>query len=224
MLARRQPLLALQNYLSQCKLCKYFCQQNQFMFNFFWLELDLPPLPNNLIQQAINCSDDQRIIKSTDRVIHDNGIEYKNGTNVRYRVSPDIHNWVKENIIDDYAEISTQVLSNGPCAGPHLDKLRIYHLFYLIEHGGADHETVWFREPGKPIFRTDFLIFDDYSKLTELHRTKLPVGKWVLFNSKVIHDVQRLNPTLARKTLTIDMMFMPQKFATIADGVNHYSQ
>lgn len=216
---------ALQNYLLKCNWRKYFCQQQQnYMFNFFCIELDLPTLSPHLINQALDCSDNNLIIKSTDRVLSENGIEYRNGTNRRYKVSEDIHSWVRQNITDEYSDISTQILTGGSCMGPHLDKLRIYHLFYLLETGGDDHQTVWYQEPGKSIFRTDFAIFNNISELKELHTTKIPVGKWVLFNSKIIHDVRNLDKNLARKTLTIDMLYMPKKFVSIAEQTVQYTQ
>jgi hypothetical protein len=94
--------------------------------------------------------------------------------------------------------------------------LRKWHLFYLFDTGGDDVETVWYQEPGKPVWRDEFVIFDDYSKLTELYRCVLPSNTWILFNSRIIHDVQGIKGV--RKTLTVDYNIMPERFRTLVES------
>jgi hypothetical protein len=72
----------------------------------------------------------------------------------------------------------------------------------VVESGGPNVETVWWQEQGFSVERPDklpvnnnggfYTSSDDYSKLTELERVCLPVGKWVRMNTLVLHSVENI--------------------------------
>lgn len=185
------------------------------MYNFYWLPLpNLPKLPDALCQEFDNLDGKHIINKTTDRMLTNGDQQYHNGFLTRYQL--DFGDWIKQNIIHDYHEISAQIIENGSSTGPHTDRYRRWHLFYLLEAGGDNVETVWYQEPGQPLWRDEFVIYSDYGQLTEMYRCVLPTNTWILFNSRIIHDVQ--NMTGVRKTLTVDLYDMPEEFRQVAES------
>lgn len=187
------------------------------MYNFYWLPLDLPLIPEAVRQDCLNYADKPVINKTTDRILKDRGKEYHNGFLTRYKLE-NVYDWIKENITDQFDEVSAQIIERGSSTGPHTDRLRKWHLFYVFETGGDNVETVWYQEPGQPLWQDVFKVYDDYARLKELHRCVLPANTWILFNSRIIHDVQNMTGT--RKTLTVDFTTLPAQFRTLAETAN----
>lgn len=185
------------------------------MYNFYWIPLDLPQIPAHLCEKFFDYETKPVINRTTDRILKAGDSKYHNAYLTRYQLE-EFYDWTKEAINDEFVEISAQVIERGSSSGPHTDKLRKWHLFYLFDTGGDDVETVWYQEPGKPVWRDEFVIFDDYSKLTELYRCVLPSNTWILFNSRIIHDVQGIKGV--RKTLTVDYNTMPERFQTLVES------
>jgi hypothetical protein len=190
------------------------------MYNFYWLPLVLPQIPHNIKEEFLRYEGKPVINKTTDRMLKDGNKEYHNGFLTRYKM--DFGDWVRQNITEEFDEISAQIIENGSSTGPHTDRYRRWHLFYLLESGGDNVETVWYQEPDKPVWRDEFVVFSDYSKLNELYRCVLPTNTWILFNSRIIHDVQNMSGT--RKTLTVDLYSMPEEFRTLAESANFSQQ
>lgn len=187
------------------------------MYNFYWLPLDLTPIPEDIRNECLAYESKPVINKTTDRVLKDHGKEYHNGFLTRYKLE-NVYDWIRANITDQFDEVSAQIVERGSSTGPHTDRLRKWHLFYVFETGGDNVETVWYKEPGMPLWQDVFKVYDDYAKLEELHRCILPANTWILFNSRIIHDVQNMTGT--RKTLTVDFTTLPDQFRTLAETAN----
>jgi hypothetical protein len=75
----------------------------------------------------------------------------------------------------------------------------------LIDPGGDNVRTVFYREHGHPVERHSAwgnpTRCDDYNDLVEIDSVKFPVGQWVLLNTGILHGVE--NITGSRINLTV---------------------
>lgn len=80
--------------------------------------------------------------------------------------------------------------------GPHCDRSRWYSLIFLLDSGGNDHYTAFYQEKGQPLLERDYgYHIDDYNKLKEIHRIVLPLNRWALINTKVLHSAENIPGT-----------------------------
>lgn len=178
---------------------------------FYYRYLDfLPPLPQD-IQDKIQSGQrfTEKINQSTDRTLKIQGKEYQNGYLERWRMDPDTINWVQKNITDKFIDVSAQIMT-GDKQGPHTDKLRLFHLYWICDPGDPAARTVWYQAAGQPQRLDKFVIYENYEELIEVFRTTLVPKKWILFDSRVIHAVEGCGQG-TRKALTIDLEHIPER-------------
>jgi hypothetical protein len=76
-------------------------------------------------------------------------------------------------------------------------------MIYLLENGGPQHKTVWYREKtGAPVLQlvntaageypTENNLCADYSLLEEIGMVNLPLNTWILGNAKILHSVENI--------------------------------
>ena len=173
------------------------------MFTYAVLHF-LPPVPEHFIKAASelnqfietdipedNLSDTYKNRKLT--------IGDKTGIPVTYQTRMDInqqfYDWVHEHIDETGFDCGVSFTSGhvGRYQGPHTDLTRDYTLLYLIEPGGPNTQTVFYREKGQPIQRTQRQVAPtDFNNLEVLERVKFPVGKWTLLNAMALHGVEEI--------------------------------
>jgi hypothetical protein len=119
----------------------------------------------------------------------------------RYPMSPEYDVWVKENIKSEWAvscaQRHTQVSNT---IGPHIDDQVNELLYFILQEGGTNVETVWWQENGYEIERPDKLptaeyydaAVNDYNNLKEIDRIRIPVGVWVRMNTMILHSVENM--------------------------------
>jgi len=169
-----------------------------------WACLDVPPAPEYMIQEALDLVDyDQHssVCMNSDygdnykyRNLYKDGAVYKSGFNNCRYLSQVAYKWVLDNI-DWYAKdirVSFTLPGLERC-GPHIDGTRDYTLIYVIQSGGPDHETVFWREKGtNELVRPLRYTVDDYNQVERIDGIKIPEKTWILLNSRVLHSVENI--------------------------------
>lgn len=92
----------------------------------------------------------------------------------------------------------------------HSDIARNYAINYIVETGGEDAWTSWWREIGQPIKRNkkhgggyNAGSLSTYNNLELLDTVKLTKDKWYLMSTDVLHDVGEI--VGLRKSITINI-------------------
>jgi hypothetical protein len=111
--------------------------------------------------------------------------------------------WVRENIIEDfiytglrlsaYTEYTT---THGAHADGWFKGKPSAKLYYLLETGGDNVITSFYKEHGQPVERygdpANMCSCSDYSKLDLLSQTTFPARQWVLLNTDILHGVENI--------------------------------
>jgi hypothetical protein len=182
---------------------------------FLYAELDLPPIPEQLLIDAgePNIVQDSKDIgyglehfKNGERIF---GLAYKKGI---FKHAP-LLKWLKDNKIPG-AGNTDEVAMQIQTAGTHIihsDIARIYALNYVIETGGKDVVTRWFQEKNMPLRRskdrgwkqadTGVVKYDDCQVLGQLTCEK---HKWYLIAVDILHDVGVITET--RKSISFNFV------------------
>lgn len=193
---------------------------------FTWIQLDnLPSVPQQFIDQAfavaqtadaeaeshfkLISNDSSKVFK---RKLLIDGKEYPTRHQWSGELSKDWEDWVRTNIISSFINTGVRV-SVGPedttWHGAHSDGYKgpprkfVYKLYYLIEPGGDNVDTVFYKEVGQPVERTEeqAQFINDYSQLEVVDKVRLPLRKWVLLNTSILHGVE--NVTGPRTNLVV---------------------
>ena len=155
----------------------------------------LPALPINPSTETFH----QYLTISCNR----NNTPVANTVCTRHTINPDIVEWVKQNISQEFHAIglNCQGTDTGGVAIPHTDRTRNWTLIWLTDTGGVDASTVFWQEQGFDIERDPGYYPKSYDDLTELETHVLEPGRWILLNAKVIHSVEKLQSV--RKAIQI---------------------
>lgn len=137
----------------------------------------------------------------------------------RYQQSRDMGSdwtdWVRVNLIDDFIETGLRVsVPVSDTHGAHTDPMRKWKLYYLLERGGGDAVTKFYREQGQPLVRDqsdDNVSCNNMDTLEELESVQWPMNQWILLNTMVIHSVESV-PNI-RYNLTVG--FKPCEFSKL---------
>lgn len=77
--------------------------------------------------------------------------------------------------------------------GPHIDRTRDYTLIYLLEPGGIDHRTVFYKEKGQQaVLRELGYHVDDYDNVQQIAQIKQPTERWNLLQGRVLHSIENI--------------------------------
>jgi hypothetical protein len=171
---------------------------------------NLPPVPKKLDEivsylqnTKLNQTAEESLSKYYDvkaRELLINGKTFETAKSVRLELGVLWENWVKTNIHPEYLETGINFTTNGQYHGAHMDSGRNYILIYLIESGGTKVDTVFYQENGYPIERPRITDYDpyhlhDYADLTEIDRVEIPLRKWIMLNTRIIHGVEGIEST-----------------------------
>ena len=183
-------------------------------FNWYYKILDLPQLPVELETQVWNrycdpeltqyrITSDSYLSNRTDLahkpgpgdvVGKRNGIIFPNGRGSRYSVPATVEDWVKHNIATDYNDAGIYVIFGDQyhTVLPHTDQTRVFSLLYLLEPGGNDVHTNFWKEQGHSVHREMKSFGCDYGQLELLHTEQWPLRTWILLNTNILHSVENL--------------------------------
>jgi hypothetical protein len=190
----------------------------------FYKKLNLPPIPTELLDNVVGNLHNNIVVNDIGygkEYIKNNKIltacRYTYGL-VRYE---ELDNWLKINIpgLPTYFNVlyQTQISRNNSPSTHiiHTDKERVSALNFLIDDGGPDVVTSWYKENGKELFRqakpggiqTDSGAVS-YQNVELLKSAKLEKNHWYIIDTRILHDVD--NITTTRKSISIS--FSHRKF------------
>lgn len=177
-------------------------------------ELKFPPIPCNLLTDS----------SASEIQLNDTGYgkeHFKNGE----KISPcsywfssiknrELISWFWSNVpVTKILSKFSYQQSHHDTGGYHIvhsDILRSYAINYMIDLGGEDVWTSWYREKGQPIKRlpksTDTQSdtgYIDYANLELLDSVKFEKNKWYVIATDVLHDVGKIIGT--RRSITISV-------------------
>lgn len=108
---------------------------------------------------------------------------------------PDLEQWLKENIIDDWRDVGIS-FNDGPLLAPHLDRTRLYTLQYLIDAGGENVQTVFYDvKSNQADFVTHYMHINNYDDLEPIEQFVFKPGEWWLIYGQTYHSVVNIEGT-----------------------------
>jgi hypothetical protein len=158
----------------------------------------------------------------TARDLHKNGKVYKNAFNHSVFLDSDCLEWAKNNITPNAKDIRIYATRPGlDRCGAHIDRTRNYTLIYLLESGGDQHETVFYKERGvNELIRPNAYHVDDYNQLEIISKVNLKIHKWNLVQGRILHSIE--NITQGRSSIQISLdEFGPELILTNTEWYNN---
>lgn len=130
----------------------------------------------------------------THRPLYKDGNVYTNSFNWSTYMNDQSLAWAKKHVTDVTKDIRSVNTTPGRFRnGPHTDRSRNYTLMYLLEAGGPDHETVFYKECGqKDLVRPRATHVDDYTKVEKIASFRLEVNRWNLVQGLVLHSIENI--------------------------------
>jgi hypothetical protein len=195
---------------------------------FTWMPIEgLPHPPQHFIDRAIQFanegSEGKRKNMNTayypggvethvDRSVTLEGETYSSRYQVGYELGEDFDQLVRENIVSDFVNATVR-RSEGksPLHGAHIDNSRRWAIWYMLERGGEDSRTRFYKLPGHPTeWPLEHRVFNNMDELVEFDSVKWPVNQWFVINTSIIHAITDV--TGARTSLQVGVMDIPYKF------------
>jgi hypothetical protein len=191
---------------------------------FTWVPLlHLPSVPDHFVDLAFDKIKNPPVdnknftLKITtpeymQRQIVQNGKKINSRCQVNYDMGQEWADWVRNNIFAKFQETGLRVSTgiDTTTGGPHVDNPGKIRLFYLIDRGGDQAETVWYINPGQPVvFDADSWTkdypysHDNIDELTVLERAQFPMNTWILFNGYILHGVNHVTGSRANFNVSI---------------------
>lgn len=132
--------------------------------------------------------------KYKDRVLLRNGESVGFTFHHYHELDEEFVEWAHKEIHPDAFDCGIRFLDGkpGPFLGPHTDIRRDISIMYVLDHGGADVETVWYQEEGHDVVRGRSVHANDYSKLDVVDRVRFPERTWVILNTLILHGVENV--------------------------------
>jgi len=166
----------------------------------------IPALPDNLIAELLdyiyksdlsqlNTSWWAKDEKYQNRRVKINEVEYTSSKGILIDLQPKLLDFIHNNITRDYLKSAAIITDRvSPVWGAHTDTTRRFLILNIIEPGGPNVITRWYQEKDKPVFRFEKPNVTplDYSNLIELEKVCYPTNRWILMETKVIHDIQNI--------------------------------
>jgi hypothetical protein len=190
----------------------------------FYKKLNFPPISEHIINSLESSLIDNTVVGDIgygENHIKNNKQLVACGYSMGNIVNSELTSWLEENIPDISSRFNilyqTQFsLDNTPSTHiVHTDRLRLTALNYIIDTGGSDVVTSWYKEEGKNLHRlqkTPGSQSDsgavDYKNLQLLESANLEKNNWYIIDTRILHDVDNITGT--RKSISIS--FSHRKF------------
>jgi hypothetical protein len=167
---------------------------------YFELHEELPKLPVEFVTRILKIAEDtESFYKHRDRRARTESPENRkiiaatNGKSFpKIDLPEDVQCWVRTNIAEQAHEISVRkTVESGDHHFPHIDLSRRWVFLYLLENGGDDHVTIWYKD--KSIVEPyPGIEYTSYDSLEEVARIQIPLQTWTLLNASVPHSVENI--------------------------------
>ena len=164
----------------------------------------LPSVPQELIDKTIasvNMDDLRYFLHNVGRPV-----AVLNKWFPRTALQPELEEWLKENISDAAIKNEFAVTINDNGADkitPHTDRMREFTLIYLIENGGDDHRTIFYK-PIDDNIKYERMMNFTYDQVREVDSISIPLNKWTLLNAQEIHSVENIPGTRMAIQMSFD--------------------
>ena len=112
--------------------------------------------------------------------------------NVRHHFDEVSLEWVRKNLVSEFAEKNSGLMFFDETQLPHTDSTRDFVLLYNVETGGPDTELCFWQEVGQPIFRQRMTTSERGPHLKKIFSLKGPSQCWYLMNTMVLHSVENV--------------------------------
>jgi hypothetical protein len=189
------------------------------MENFTYCFLDyLPQVPAELLTDFEQYKNNKREVGIVGFVsTGPDGTKYNQTDYQRFNISGKLLEWLQFNITRnalDYGAGFTVPPSPGADHIKHIDYSRDYSLNYQITTGGDNVLTQFYKEKGQPLYRKQLAIdvapkdLTTYILSRELELVDsvcVPVGRWVLLNTKAIHEAVNLTSSRIAIQISLDI-------------------
>ena len=208
-------------------------------FPWLYKVLDLPQVPEHIEQQLWEhyrspAFDEYRYTSNSflndnpqlahkpgpgDVIGKRNGDTFPNGRGARYTLPKQAEEWVRRNILDEFNDTGLYVIFGDKyhTVLPHTDQTRVLSLLYLLDPGGENTHTNFWKEDGYSVHREMKTFGTDYDKLELINTQRWPLRTWVLLNTNILHSVEEL--TRHRIQLQVSLNYEPAVPATYIERV-----
>lgn len=149
----------------------------------------LPKIPSQLIAKTMlhTFGKDESISYKED--LENNRI---NKEFPRTPVIKELESWIRKNITNDAHCIDIAITGcNDPSIDkmqPHTDRDREYTLIYLLQNGGDEHKTVFYKHKNPDVTLHRIMNFS-YNDVDEIDSIQIPIKVWTIIHSQTIHGV-----------------------------------
>jgi hypothetical protein len=150
----------------------------------------LPKIPQRLINATLSNKEIKNKLISNSYYVEPD----KNKTFPRYVVADELISWINENITNDSKDIRIAVTSKKSTNSqmfPHTDREREWTLMYLLQNGGDNHRTVFYKHLNPNFVLARQMNFD-YSEVVEVDSITVPLHTWTIINAQEIHSVENI--------------------------------
>lgn len=152
--------------------------------DWYYKYLDVPSPPKWMILAAVHHMKSRLIVPEDNSYT----IQHKNIHEV-----PGVTAWVDQNLPRGYTSIdatwSTAGLDN---LRVHTDRGRDYGMFYLLDTGGDNVVTTFYREKDHPIVRDRTVTVYDYDRLDVLDSVVFEKHRWIMLYNRVLHNAANI--------------------------------
>jgi len=165
----------------------------------------LPKVPLSLLREISDYAPEHReYVSVIDRVMTDKNANVPNLMYRRWTITPALTEWLKHNISDQLDKVGVQMSSPYNGSGVHLPHTdshpRRWVLNYIVELGGDNVLTSFYKEKGHPLVREHLTRPESYDDLELVEQFKAEPGRWWVLNAQIIHDA--INITGNRISIT----------------------
>lgn len=142
----------------------------------------------------------------THRPLYKDGTVYTNSFNWSTYMNDESLEWAKKYVTAQTKDVRSVNTTPGRYRnGPHTDRSRDFTIIYLLESGGDDHETVFYKERGQDqLVRPRATHVDDYNNVEKIASFKLAVNRWNIVQGLVLHSIENIPEGRFSIQLSID--------------------
>ncbi len=183
----------------------------------FYKKLNFPPIPEHIINLLeLSLVDNTQVddIGYGEKHIKNNKQLTACGYSMGNVDNEELTSWLEQNIPDVTSRFNIlyqtqKSINNVPSTHiVHTDRLRLTALNYIIDTGGDNVMTSWYKEDGKELHRSKKITGSqsdsgavDYKNLQLLESVNLEKNNWYIINTRILHDVDNITGT--RKSISI---------------------
>jgi hypothetical protein len=167
---------------------------------------NLPKIPESLVKSYSDTLNNPYITSPIKTVVY-NQKSVDTGVHQRFNFDENLATWIRNNIVDQWQDNASGIsTTTGPCQGPHVDKRRFFNLIYLLDPGGDNVRTVFYKPKSHNIkFNHDSGFFLNYDDLEIIESHQLKSCSWNFLYTGTIHSVE--NITRVRASVQLGLMF-----------------